>query len=213
MNKKVFFIISIFLICVIGFFYIFNQKSKFSLIYADDEIIKSNLSDVVKLLNKDKSAKKVIKGNVDFYAYNFVNNNKVDIINHNNINILWLGGIYSFGIDVDYLANFDLVLVNSFKLYGYLVGKVANLYYFPLTIANKKDYKKQNCSLNNKKCYWVVIGQMPEFISYLNKNNIPFKQFLVADTRVTKKVSNDFENVIGVATSYFYYNKNTTMCV
>ena len=127
----------------------------------------------------------------------------------NNINILWLGGIYSFGVDVDYLANFDLVLVNSFKLYGYLVGKVANLYYFPLTIANKKDYKKQNCSLNNKKCYWVVIGQMPEFISYLNKNNIPFKQFLVADTRVTKKVSNDFENVIGVATSYFYYNKNS----
>ena len=77
------------------------------------------------------------------------------------------------------------------------------------TIKNDLINKSCNENENNSNCYWVVIGDEPNFMLYLSNHNIKYKQFRIADEKTILNLWDDLSNISGIATSNDFFNFNS----
>lgn len=186
----------------------YANRNVINIVYSDNHLLEKNLNEVIRIMKKNAILKKNIDKNIDFYISNFFNSDIPDIKNEDNINILWLGSINS--ISISNIKKFDYILVSTYDLYSYLEKEISNIYYIPMFAASKSKIKK-SCSIkdNNPNCYWVVIGEAVDFISYLKKHNIRYKQYTLANEKVSSELMKDLGNISGIAANNIYLNFNS----
>ena len=197
-----------FLFFVFSLFYIYYNKKIFNLVYVEDTIVKHHLSHVIDLLNKETNPFNIDAKKVDFYAGNFNDTGIPPIKNKKHLNAIWIGS--KSYLPLNNIKAFDFVFVSTVDLYYYLNSLGINTYLLPIFGIDDNISIDKKCNTNNpeKDCYWMVIGDMPDFISYLKSKNINFKQFDIADYDTLVNI-NKFSNIIGIASSNAFYHNNS----
>lgn len=199
--KKVLYFLS-FLVVVWGASFYFYPRDKFHLIQAEDKQIFRSLNGLVKALNESKTP---VEKDVDFYAGNFHDSGIPEVKNPQHTNVLWLGG--KEAIIAEPLEGYDYIFTSTPDLQVFMEKYGIKSYFLPMFVYDDGQQLKRECLLWNAAhpCYWVVIGDMPNFKQYLEHHHVNYKSYAKADMDTVLQLHDDFHHITGIASNEDLY--------